>query len=746
MNADGDSGSIASCDALNDETFDVDIPDEEWEFDGDEPEDEGSDNHVVSGSRTPEATSMPEAVIRPPSQYATATLNSSGVIESGDGGVSTESLERMIEMTLTDLIDEKEDFMAFQRRHLQRAYANGRYTQNVPAGPPLMSETVMYQRNLYAAPMSSAEMGPQHVRYSGSRVDGYSSEQPVEVKGTRTLEELEAGLSWGNDLTANDSTTSSASVSQDWLFNGANMSHSSGADLPPPTHLSGVPPMLPPHPVCPVAPDGAPFVRPFQGNGALPPFYGSPMGARMLPHPLVHCAGMHGMHPPMRAPRGPPPAFPVVRPPTPGSIPPPDVYRNLPNSGFRMPDQRSCCPYVHAYQLPRYSPNTRMPMPFGRCHHLEGAGFPGRFFPLSLGPGRLGMHVRPVYPRMGSPPVDLGRYAHFRGHFPRGGRPPAACSRPPFTMMSKCERTWISRVMSSMQINENDDYYYRTWCQKKGVHPKEEEIKDTESDPSSSPIKAYEPPKFEGSLGAIQQITTDMPRRLLVVSASPTGQMVSVEVPNICTLHTRKNVLLYVDNLFLVLLADDCDYYNDDDRSKATRELVAAKLRPHLGNADILRYVLQVVKGQELFARYLNLTQHNVLLLLNSVVDVLPALMMVDFNGEALQRILTILNRSVQESADAEVKECLKIVKDEFKSLSPGCFAGSKFTYSVALCIALRCSKRSRSRGASLKYNNGADVKKLLDQIVGSSVACPLTDEELMLFGSRVLRHCMQRK
>uniref|UniRef100_A0A5S6QCB4 Uncharacterized protein n=1 Tax=Trichuris muris TaxID=70415 RepID=A0A5S6QCB4_TRIMR len=735
MNVSDDGDSVASCDAFNDETFDVDVPDEEWDFDGAVQEkvdvvrqDVGTkgmdENALVSVSVAPNRSLL----------HARATSNSS-VVDCDSGSFLNESIERMIELSLTDLIDDEEDFVALKEHHVETTCRNdARFSGSMRVGPAVLSDEFAYERMVYAG-SGSAELGHFHFGGTNGQLDGYLN-QPVEVKGMKTVEELEAEFLLKKEPGHSDAPKAAVGPCEG-SFNGTNASqHSSTAEL----NLVGAAATMFPSPrIRPVPPADA-FVRPFHCNGAVPPFYANHVRARALPHPLMHPAGIRQRHPAMSAPRT-PPICPVMRPPPPPGAIPPEAFRSMPNPGLCMPDQRSC-PRLPPFPFPRYCPSIRMQRPFSPCR-FDGAGdFPGRFIPFGFGPGRPGFRLpmRPPHPRMGVPAGEWCQlHPYYRGYGPRAGRGPNR-SRP-LTMMSRCERSWISRVMSISQISEQDDYYYRKWCQKRGICIRQvveaASAKDAECD-SLPNAKVYQPPKFEGSLGSIQQITTGMPRRLLVVSDSQ--NMVTVGVPSISSLSTYKILLLYVDNLFLILLADDCS--SDDGRSKAAGELTAAKLHPHLGNNKILCCVLQIAKGQELFGRYLSLCQHNVLLLFNNVLEVLPALKMASFSAKALRHILTVFSRSVDKATGADVGKCMKIVEDKFKSLSPGCVAKSKILYSVALCASLLRSKGSQP-DEKLAGCDGA-VKNSIGDIVGASVECPLTDEELALFGSNVLKPSKQ--
>lgn len=134
-------------------------------------------------------------------------------------------------------------------------------------------------------------------------------------------------------------------------------------------------------------------------------------------------------------------------------------------------------------------------------------------------------------------------------------------------LMTQKEKDWLIKIQMLQLQSSNpylDDYYYTTYTMKKKLAETTKQGGDQSCEPkllvpetTKSETRVYKPAQFEGSLGKLQAVSVNYPRKIIDVDIMhPDDSEVDVNIAN-KELRKFRQVLLEIEKLYATLLSVD---------------------------------------------------------------------------------------------------------------------------------------------------------------------------------------------
>ncbi|XP_077531410.1 protein associated with topo II related - 1 isoform X3 [Haemaphysalis longicornis] len=370
--------------------------------------------------------------------------------------------------------------------------------------------------------------------------------------------------------------------------------------FPPGMHAAGPVPPAPPMGMSP--PHGRMPGPPTHGRmspGIHPPGFGNRMPLPPVPHPMLgrgrvmmpppHCSPMLLNNPGMRG-----------RMPLPNNMPGFQPGLNQVRFG---PQNSGASPHYqqHAYQTVFGSPGGGVP--FGSPHQGGGGGVP---------------HIQHPYLRTQFPGTldhrDGGSNGSFHpGGGNGGGNGNEQRSDDPYAgLMTQKEKDWLIKIQLLQVQPENpevDDYYYVMSTKKKAERRESPTVDNGDGDKLRfirpervrTESKSYTPIQFERSLGKLQVVSVNYPRKILDMGVQRLSEDEERKVPPDRHLLWFRQLLLDIEKMYSAVLE-----HEDPSCSPERQAEIAQKLFQELHPSDE-RFVkvVGVRKGRSLALRVL---------------------------------------------------------------------------------------------------------------------------------------------
>lgn len=220
-------------------------------------------------------------------------------------------------------------------------------------------------------------------------------------------------------------------------------------------------------------------------------------------------------------------------------------------------------------------------------------------------------HVMGQQQRMG--PVGGGReFGGYQGHFMEREAPPQYSDDPYAGLMTQREKDWLVRIQLLQVQPENpevDDYYYVMFAKKKSEQ-KEPTNKDSgdgdrlrflRPERVRSESKNYTPIQFERSLGKLQVVSVNYPRKILDMGVQRLSEEEDRKVPPDRDLLWFRQLMLDIEKMYTLVLEHE-DNTCSAERKQELAERLFVELQP---SEDRFVQLVGVRKGRALVFRVL---------------------------------------------------------------------------------------------------------------------------------------------